>query len=162
MYVQSLLSIMSVKIDWKMPALRICLLILRTIVSSPPLDRGHYPADNLQFAPRHLLVNGSREAVIVNIWEERSHLRPLYRGRRCSLAILPTSCLLLLLWGDVEVHPGSRSRIHRLSLASAARTEQHEVRCFSLNARSVMKKLLDLQVYLQNKSLDVLAIFEIF
>ena len=131
-------------------------------MSSSPQDHCHNSADDLQFPPQRLLVNGSRATVIVNIWRKHSHLRPLYRGRRCSLAILPTSCLLFLHGSDVEVHPGPCNRIHRLSLTSAARTEGSEVRCSSLNARSIMNKSLDLQVYLQSNSLDVLAISETF
>ena len=71
------------------------------------------------------------------------------------LASSASSCLLLLLCGDVEVDPGPHGRSHRSSFINAIQKVQYEVRCSSLDARGVMNKSLDLHVYLQSNSLDV-------
>ena len=116
-------------------------------------------ADELLFAPRNLLVNSTRAAVITSIWRERSHLWLLRWVHGFSLASSANLWILLLLCGDVEANPGPPS--HHSSVG-VTQKEQRTIKCCALNTRSIVNTSLDLQVYLQSNFLDVLAVSETF
>ena len=114
--------------------------------------------DELLFALRSLLVNGTRAAVITSIWGERSHLLPLRRGHGFCLPVWLIRRFCYVVMQRPILVP--QATYH--SFVDVAQKEQHSIKCCALNARSILNKSLDLQVYLHSNSLDVLAVSETF
>lgn len=60
----------------------------------------------LLFASSHLLVHENPSIAVICFWRGNSHLRPLHPIRFDCPSAIPMSYWLLLLAGDVELHPG--------------------------------------------------------
>ena len=126
-------------------AMWISLLIFCLCFAHDPWDPYQEACDNLLFTPSCLFVKGSCYAfVITSIASEGSHLKCHHHQHWWPASI---NCYwLLLLAGNVEVNPGPANTL----------------KCYLLNARSVVNKSLDVHAFLHSQNVDVLAVTETF